>query len=146
MSSGPDSGITSGPQMSMDQFESEQKAKENEDKVASSLSQNGNGSKVELPKDKSQLSHIFGDRPGHLPDTPGNRKKLTDLANDKNKFVGSDRYGNSWNVENNSDGSQTWVRHKNGTINEGGQNKTPRPWNDETGLNNNPVKRRKKNK
>ena len=35
-------------------------------------------------------------------------------------------------------------RYQNGIINEGGQNKTPRNWDNETGLNNNPVKRRKK--
>jgi len=39
------------------------------------------------------------------------------------------------------DGSQTWVRHQNGTINEGGNNKIPRKWDNNTGLNNNPFKR-----
>jgi hypothetical protein len=35
-------------------------------------------------------------------------------------------------------------RARCGTINEGGRHTTPRMWNDETGYNNNPVKRRKK--
>ena len=96
------------------------------------------GGSVHLPKDDSQLKHIFGNRPGHLPDTPGNRKMLTDLAQDKSKFIGKDKYGNSWNVEITSDGKQNWVRYKHNVINEGGQNKTPRPWDPNTGLNKNP--------
>ena len=51
-----------------------------------------------------------------------------------------------WNVETNNDGSQNWVRYQNGTINEGGQNATPRVWNNETGLNHNPIQRRRKKK
>ena len=53
---------------------------------------------------------------------------------------------NSWNIETTDSGAQNWVRYQNGTINEGGRNKTPRKWDNETGLNNNPVKRRKKSK
>ena len=101
-----------------------------------------NGTK--LPTNDSQLKHIFSNREGHFSDTPDNRKLLTNLANDKSKFVGTDKYGNSWNAETTSDGSQNWVRYQNGTINEGGRNTIPRAWNDETGYNNNPVKRRKK--
>ena len=104
------------------------------------------GAKQSLPKNDAQLKHVFSGKDGHLSDTPANRKTLTDLANDQSKFIGTDKYGNSWNAETNSDGSQNWVRYQNGTINEGGQNATPRPWNNETGLNNNPVKRRKQKK
>ena len=53
---------------------------------------------------------------------------------------------NSWNIETTDSGAQNWVRYQKGIINEGGQNKTPRKWDTETGLNNNPVKRRKKSK
>ena len=101
------------------------------------------GGNQSLPKNDSQLKHIFSGKNGHLSDTPANRKLLSDLANDHSKFIGKDKYGNSWNAETNSDGTQNWVRYQNGTINEGGQNASPRPWNSETGLNNNPVKRRK---
>lgn len=101
------------------------------------------GGNQSLPKNDSQLKHIFSGKNGHLSDTPANRKLLSDLANDQSKFIGKDKYGNSWNAETNSDGTQNWVRYQNGTINEGGQNASPRPWNSETGLNNNPVKRRK---
>ena len=99
-----------------------------------------------LPKDDSQLKHIFSGKEGHLRDTPENRKLLTDLANNHNKFVGKDKYGNCWNIDDGANGIQTWVRYQNGTINEGGQNLFPRSWNTETGLNNNPVKRRKAKK
>ena len=102
--------------------------------------------KQHLPKDESQLKHIFKDKPGHLKDTPENRKLLVNLANKKSKYVGKDKYGNSWNIETTDSGAQNWVRYQNGTINEGGQNQTPRKWDNETGLNNNPVKRRKKRK
>lgn len=104
----------------------------------------GNGQA--LPKNESQLKHIFSGKDGHLSDTPSNRKLLHDLANDKSKYIGTDKYGNSWNVTINADGSQTWVRYQNGIINEGGRNATPRVWNKETGLNKNPVLRRKKKK
>ncbi len=97
-----------------------------------------------LPKDESQLKHIFTDKPGHLKDTPENRKLLVNLANNKKCYVGKDKYGNSWNIETTTSGAQNWVRYQNGTINEGGQNQAPRKWDNETGLNNNPVKRRKK--
>lgn len=105
---------------------------------------NRNEKRISLPSNRAQLDHIFGDRKGHLPDTPGNRKQLIDLANDKSMFIGKDKYGNSWHVRNNKDGSQLWVRHQGGTINEGGLNKKPRTWDSGTGLNNNPFKGGKK--
>ena len=40
-------------------------------------------------------------------------------------------------------GRQNWVRYQNGIINEGGRNDSLKPWNPETGLNNNPTKRRR---
>lgn len=103
-----------------------------------------NHTRVKLPNTTAQIKHIFSDRPGHLPDTPENRKILTDLANDKSKYVGTDKYGNSWHEKTKEGGAQYWVRHRDGKINEGGKNDTPRIWNEETGYNNNPVKRRKK--
>ena len=93
--------------------------------------------KVDLPKNKSQLNHIFDKRPGHLPDTPENRKLILDLANDHRYYVGKDKYGNVWHVRINEDGTQDWVRHQNMMINEGGRNQEPKPWNSKTGLNKN---------
>ena len=94
--------------------------------------------KVSLPKNKSQLDHIFRNASGHLPDTPENRKLLSDLANDESKYRGNDKWGNSWNIRENADGTQDWTRHQNGVINEGGRNLTPINWDPETGLNHNP--------
>lgn len=103
---------------------------------------------VSLPSNEAQLNHIFGIRPGHFPDTPENRKRLVKLANDDSKYIGDDKYGNSWNSLIEPDGTQTWVRYRDGVINEGGSNKTPRKWDNDTGFNNNPLKgilRSKKN-
>jgi putative RHS repeat-associated core domain protein len=70
-----------------------------------------------LPKNDAQIKHIFSGKEGNLKDTPSNRKLLTDLANNKEKFIGTDKYGNLWNAEINSDGKQNRVRYQNGTIN-----------------------------
>jgi len=93
-----------------------------------------------LPDNDSQLKHIFGDREGHLPDTPENRKLVIDLANDKSKYYGKDQWGNSWNIEIDANGNQNWVRYRNDIINNAGQNKSNaiRDWDPLTGLNNNP--------
>lgn len=96
-----------------------------------------------LPRNDAQIKHIFSGKEGHFEDTPSNRRLLIELANDNTKFIGTDKYGNCWNAEIESDGVQNWVRYRNGTINEGGQNQVPRQWNHETGYNNNPFKRRK---
>ena len=96
---------------------------------------NTQGAEVSLPKNNSQLKHIFRDDEGHLLDTPENRKLLYDLANDKSKFVGKDKWGNAEILE---DGSQNWVRYRNGVINEGGKNLVPHDWDSQTGFNFNP--------
>ena len=97
--------------------------------------------KIKLPANDSQLKHIFEERDGHLPDTPENRKLLEELANDRDRYRGKDKYGNDWNIRLNDDGTQDWVRSQHQVINEGGSNKEPRPWDDETGLFRNPTKR-----
>ena len=99
-----------------------------------------------MPTSDSQLDHIFGNRLGHLSDTAGNRQTLVDLANDQSKYIGTDKYGNDWNVQIETDGSQTWVRYQNGVINEGGRNTTPRSWDNATDLNNNPFRGKGKNR
>lgn len=96
--------------------------------------------KISLPKNDSQIKHIFGERNGHVADTPQNRQKLIDLANDKSKFQGKDKFGNTWHIEMNEKGNQWWVRFREGTINEGGMNSVPRNWDSDTGLNFNPFK------
>lgn len=32
--------------------------------------------KIKLPQNESQIKHIFREAPGHLPDTPENRKLI----------------------------------------------------------------------
>jgi len=95
---------------------------------------------VSLPKGKSQINHIFDDRAGHLTNTPRNRETLLGVANDPAYYIGKDENGVDWFAKTNSDGSQTWVRVLKGVIRDGGQNETPRPWDNITGLNNNPKK------
>lgn len=98
------------------------------------------GGNISLPKNASQLKHIFAERDGHVPDTPKNRKKLIELAKDQSKYLGKDKHGNSWHAEITGDGKQWWVRFREQTINEGGLNQYPRPWDPESGLNKNPFK------
>lgn len=101
----------------------------------------GNGGNT-LPANSSQLEHIFGNRPGHLPDTPRNRQLLIDVANDEGNFLGTDKYGNVWHARQETDGSQTWTTSRDGTIQNGGRNNPPRDWDNKTGLNNNPFRKR----
>ena len=92
-------------------------------------------SRVKFPRNPSQIKHIFRNKPGHLTDTPYHRRILRDLANDNNYYKGKDVNGNEWHVKIMKDGSQLWVQHRNGIIQNGGKNKTPIKWNDNTGLN-----------
>ncbi|MFC0265703.1 hypothetical protein [Alloscardovia macacae] len=71
-------------------------------------------------------------------DTPRNRQKLMELANDETYYLGKDKLGIEWYARTEQDGTQTWVSALNGTIQEGGSNVTPRVWDKETGLNRNP--------
>ncbi|MDD6694013.1 MAG: hypothetical protein PUE38_06580 [Olsenella sp.] len=93
-----------------------------------------------LPPNHSQTKHIFGDRPGNLPDNPRNRQTLVELANDKSSRLGTDKYGNTWHARMEPDGSQTWVTVRGGVIQEAGRNDSPHPWDSETGLNRSPKK------
>ena len=95
---------------------------------------------IKLPPNRAQLEHIFGDREGHVPETEENKKMMLETANDKNNFCGSDKYGNSWFIKSKDDGSQIWVRVRNGIINECGVNKIPKPWDADTGLYEDPFK------
>lgn len=85
--------------------------------------------------DPSKSAHIFGHRKGHLVDTPKNRETLLRVANDESLYRGTDEHGNRWYVEPCGNGGQHWVRVRNGKINEGGYNRTPKKWNPKTGLN-----------
>jgi len=59
---------------------------------------------------------------------------LINLANDKGKVLGSDKHGNTWAAEINTDGSQSWVQYRGNRIINGGINKTPIDYNPISGL------------
>ena len=82
---------------------------------------------AELPEDASQLGHIFRSAEGHLAeDTPENRQLLTSTANNADNYVGTNEYGNQIYAQRQSNGSEIWVEVRNGTIQNGGVNTTPR--------------------
>lgn len=87
-----------------------------------------------LPFHPKQLSHIFRDAEGHVLDTPANRKMIQDVTRDLENFLGLDRYGNQWFAQIRSDGSQVWVKARNGKIINAGVNFPPRSYNPQTGL------------
>ncbi len=90
-----------------------------------------------FPQNDSQIQHIFRDAPGHLADTPENRSLLQDVASDSHTTLGTDRFGNVWSAKTQSDGSQVWVQTRNGVIQNGGLNSSPRTFNPQTGLSGN---------
>lgn len=92
---------------------------------------------IVLPEQEAQLKHIFRDKEGHLTDTPENRQLVLDVAIDSDNYIGTDERGNVWYAVNNEDGTQTWVRVRNGKVDNAGVNSVPREWNPETGLYNN---------
>ena len=93
--------------------------------------------KVKLPKDESQLRHIMRDGEGHFHDSSENRTLLEELSNNPKTHVGKDELGKDWHASYNEDGSQNWVSHKDGIIQNGGINKIPREFDEKTGLNHN---------
>lgn len=70
----------------------------------------------------------------NITDTPGNRQLLKKVANNTNNYLGTDKHGNNWYTQSQSDGSQIWVEVRNGIIFESGINEEPRIWNPQTGL------------
>lgn len=102
------------------------------------FSEKGMGSvfgKNSMPKNDSQIKHLFRKKEGHLQDTPENRALLLRVANDPKNYLGTDVKGARWYAEIQGDGSQVWARVWNGTIFNGGVNLPPRPWEPITGLN-----------
>jgi len=89
-------------------------------------------SKIKIKDNRAKK--IFGERDGHLPDTPQNRRLLQDIANDPETTLGPDKHGNIWSAKILDDGTQVWTQTRNGEIINGGLNKTPRVYNPETGL------------
>ena len=104
---------------------------------AGKVVESGSVTKISLPENDAQLKHIFREGNGHIIDTPDNRSKILNVANDKKNYLGRDARGNDWYAKTESDGSQIWVRTRNEKVDNAGVNTTPRTWDDETGLYNN---------
>ncbi len=83
---------------------------------------------------KDDAPHMFGNRPGHLIDTPANRKLLIELGSNKNNFLGLDKHGNEWYGKIIADGRQLWASMRNQVIRNGGINNPPRIFHPDTGL------------
>ncbi|MGN9163740.1 hypothetical protein ACTNDY_00445 [Tissierellaceae bacterium HCP3S3_D8] len=89
---------------------------------------------------EKQKDHIFRDADGHFAeDNLSNRQKLEDVVNNGENYLGKYRFGNDWYTKTSVDGTQTWGKVRNGSIENGGINKIPRSYNSQTGLSN-PIK------
>jgi RHS repeat-associated protein len=81
---------------------------------------------AELPEDASQLGHIFRSAEGHFAeDTPESRGLLRETASPQN-YIETNAHGNQVYAKPQPDGSEVWVEVRNGTIQNGGINSTPR--------------------
>jgi len=84
--------------------------------------------------DKKRLQHTFRNAPGHLKDTPANRKLLERVANDPKCKLGPDEHGNTLHGYIQNDGTPVWVQLRDGKIINGGVNQVPKVYNPKTGL------------
>lgn len=76
-----------------------------------------------VPFEEGQTKHIFRNGEGHVADTPENRKMLSDTV--KGDSLGKDKFGNEWFTKMRPDGTQSWVKVRNGKIDNGGVNRKP---------------------
>jgi RHS repeat-associated protein len=79
-------------------------------------------------------AHMFDGREGHVPDTPENRRLLREVASDPANTRGVDEWGNEWSSKILDDGRQVWTQKRDGEIQNGGINDTPRDWNPRSGF------------
>ncbi|MCA0328008.1 MAG: filamentous hemagglutinin family protein [Proteobacteria bacterium] len=93
-----------------------------------------NGDGCVLPLKPEQMKHIFRDADGHVLDTVANRNMIQEVTRDGRSFLGKDKYGNDWYAQTRPDGSQVWVKARNGEIINGGLNPTPKAYSPQTGL------------
>lgn len=89
---------------------------------------------ISKSKFENNLKHIFRDSPGHLRNTPFNRKLLINTASDLKNYLGTDIYGNKWYAKMQKDGTQVWTSLRNNQIRNGGINKIPKKFDPTAGL------------
>ena len=83
---------------------------------------------------EKNAKHIFRNAPGHLSDTPLNRKLLIQTAKNSKNYLGTDQIGNVWHTTLQSDGSQVWTISRSGLIRNSGINKQPKIFSLKNGL------------
>lgn len=77
--------------------------------------------------DEDRARHIFRSAEGHFAeDNAANRQALMDAVGRQENFLGTDRFGNAWWVEQRADGTQVWVQLRDRRIMNGGVNLVPR--------------------
>ncbi|WP_239014061.1 SitA5 family polymorphic toxin [Archangium violaceum] len=94
----------------------------------------GGNPKKDIVIPEGRAKHIFRAAPGHLRDTPTNRRLLQEVAADESAKLGTDKFGNEWFARTNQDGTQVWVQVRHGEIINGGLNQVPRNYNSQMGL------------
>ena len=89
-----------------------------------------------LTTNQAQLEHMFRDSSGHFRhNTDINRALITNTANNRNNFMGTDSFGNQVFGQIQADGTQVWAKVRDGVITQAGINQTPVSFDPVTGLN-----------
>jgi RHS repeat-associated protein len=78
---------------------------------------------IPFTNDPNRKNHMFGDREGHVPDTPGNRAKIQDAVKNPD-FTEKMPVGGERGYKNNPDGTQSWGEIRGGEIVNGGVNQS----------------------
>jgi hypothetical protein len=81
---------------------------------------------IRFPENPGQIDHIFRDAPGHLIDDTFDNRQLLQNAVSSENFVRTDQWGNQWFARLLEDGTEVWVKVRNGVIQNGGVNQVPR--------------------
>jgi filamentous hemagglutinin len=86
----------------------------------------GNTGGAAWPQDQSQIKHIFGNRSGHMADTPANRARLEQMVKDPANKVSDRDNGVERYAQIQSDGTELWADVRYGVLQNGGLNTVPR--------------------
>ena len=83
---------------------------------------------------EERAAKIFGDRVGHIADSPANRELIEGLVNDSKALLGPDKWGNQWYGRVVDSGEQLWAQVRNGIVWNAGVNSSPKEYSKVTGL------------